>query len=301
MCSGPRSSPPCGASISPARSAIRNAGANSAVLPRRSSLERPKPTTPWPAYCAASRARVRASSGCRVRLAAMITAIPRPVRSLASRTASSTRSVNAVMPVEAGGVPAGVDLDLQPPPAVAYVVLGGLEHQPAYVVLRAQHRPRHVVEALEAEPALLVVPPKLGRPVLDQRVGQVDAVAVGQLEQRGVPHRAGEVQVQVRLRQRLEVAHSALEPGSGVELGNHARILGGAPGPFWWPASDARRLPHWWIPHASPCPERDVGRSEPGPPEGTSSTGRASVSKTEGWGFKSLVPCSSSQLRNDER
>ena len=25
--------------------------------------------------------------------------------------------------------------------------------------------------------------------------------------------------------------------------------------------------------------------------EGTSSTGRASVSKTEGWGFKSLVPC----------
>jgi hypothetical protein len=27
--------------------------------------------------------------------------------------------------------------------------------------------------------------------------------------------------------------------------------------------------------------------------EGTSSTGRASVSKTEGWGFKSLVPCKS--------
>ena len=26
-------------------------------------------------------------------------------------------------------------------------------------------------------------------------------------------------------------------------------------------------------------------------PKGTSSTGRASVSKTEGWGFKSLVPC----------
>jgi hypothetical protein len=27
------------------------------------------------------------------------------------------------------------------------------------------------------------------------------------------------------------------------------------------------------------------------PAKGTSSTGRASVSKTEGWGFKSLVPC----------
>ncbi len=107
MCSGPRSSPPCGASISPARSAIRNAGANSAVLPRRSSLERPKPTTPRPAYCDASRARVRASSGCRVRLAAMITAIPSPVRSLASRTASSTRSVNAVMPSKRAAYPLG--------------------------------------------------------------------------------------------------------------------------------------------------------------------------------------------------
>ena len=31
------------------------------------------------------------------------------------------------------------------------------------------------------------------------------------------------------------------------------------------------------------------------PSEGTSSTGRASVSKTEGWGFKSLVPCRSRQ------
>src|SRR5690606_18820820 len=29
------------------------------------------------------------------------------------------------------------------------------------------------------------------------------------------------------------------------------------------------------------------------PSEGTSSTGRASVSKTEGWGFKSFVPCKS--------
>src|SRR5690242_15247142 len=31
--------------------------------------------------------------------------------------------------------------------------------------------------------------------------------------------------------------------------------------------------------------------------EGTSSTGRASVSKTEGWGFKSLVPCETRQRR----
>ena len=62
----------------PARSAIAKAGAKSAVVPRRSSLDSPKPTTPRPAYCAASRARVRASSGCRVRLAAITTAMPEP-------------------------------------------------------------------------------------------------------------------------------------------------------------------------------------------------------------------------------
>src|SRR5687768_5403402 len=38
------------------------------------------------------------------------------------------------------------------------------------------------------------------------------------------------------------------------------------------------------------------GRTE-APPKGTSSTGRASVSKTEGWGFKSLVPCDASRPR----
>ena len=104
-------------------------------------------------------------------------------------------------PAEPGGVPARVDLDLQPPAAVADVVLGGLPHQPAYVVLGAQHRAGHVVEPLEAEPPLLVGRRQLRRPVRDQRVGQVDAVPRGELEQRLVPHRPGEVEVQVRLGQ----------------------------------------------------------------------------------------------------
>ena len=39
---------------------------------------------------------------------------------------------------------------------------------------------------------------------------------------------------------------------------------------------------------------RVVGRVA-GAPKGTSSTGRASVSKTEGWGFKSLLPCENHQ------
>ena len=59
-------------------------------------------------------------------------------------------------PPEPCAVATRVDLDLQPPAAVADVVLRGLPHQPSHVVLGAQHRPGHVVEPLEAEPALLV-------------------------------------------------------------------------------------------------------------------------------------------------
>ena len=118
MCSGPRSSPPCGTSLRPARSAIRNAPAKSAVEPRRSSLERPKPTTPRPAYWPASLARVRASSGCRVRLAAMTTAIASPVCSDAERTASRTRSVNAVTPPNRAAYPLGSTwISSHPPPS----------------------------------------------------------------------------------------------------------------------------------------------------------------------------------------
>jgi hypothetical protein len=108
-------------------------------------------------------------------------------------------------PAEAGRVAAGVDLDLQPDAPVGDVVLGGLEHQPADVALGPQHRAGHVVQALEPEPALLVGRGQHRRPVLDQRVGQVDAVARGELDQGRVPHRPREVEVQVRLGQASEV------------------------------------------------------------------------------------------------
>ena len=134
-------------------------------VPRRSSLDSPKPTTPWSTYCTASRARIRASIGCRVRLAAMITAMPRPVRCRGVAHAVEDQVGERGDPAEARGVPRRVDLDLQPPSAVADVVLGRLQHQPAYVVLGAEHGPRHVVEALEAEPALLVGRRQHRRPV----------------------------------------------------------------------------------------------------------------------------------------
>ena len=94
---------------------------------------------------------------------------------LRDSTASSTRSVNAVTPPN-GRRTARVHLDLQPAPAVADVVLGGLAHQAAYVVLGAQHGPGDVVEPLEAEPALLVRGREPRRPLRDQRVRQRDAV-----------------------------------------------------------------------------------------------------------------------------
>ena len=228
--SGPSSSPPCGASSRPARSAIANAGAKSAVVPRRSSLDSPKPTTPRPAYCAASRASVRASSGCRVRLAAITTAMPRPVGARRLAHGVEDQVGEGGDPAEPGGVPARVDLDLQPAAAVGDVVLGRLAHQPAHVVLGAQHRPGDVVEPLEAEPALLVGGRQLRRPVLDQRVGQQDPVALGQLDQGRVPHRPGEVQVQVRLGQRQQVPSASLrrvvQPGSAEQLLDPADALG---------------------------------------------------------------------------
>ncbi len=103
----PRSSPPWGTLASPARRAMPNAAAKSPVSPRRSSLDNPNPTTPRPAYCTARRASVRASSGWRVRLAAITTPMPIPARCSASRTASSTRSVNAVIPPNRAPYPDG--------------------------------------------------------------------------------------------------------------------------------------------------------------------------------------------------
>ena len=108
--SAPSSSPPWGTDASPARRAIRNAGANSSVSPRRSSLLSPKPTTspgPSPAYRAARRASVRASSGCRSRLAATTTATWQPVAVLASRAASRTTSSAGVRPPTSGAYEVG--------------------------------------------------------------------------------------------------------------------------------------------------------------------------------------------------
>ena len=234
MCSGPSSSPPCGVSSRPARSAIRKAPANSAVRPRRSSLERPNPTTPRPAYCPASRASVRASSGCRVRLAAITTAMPSPVDREASSTASSTRSVNAVMPPNRAAYPLGSTWISSHRPPSTHVVLGGLTHQPAYVGLAcaAPTGPRRRDAGTGTSPSRRP-PTAAGGQSSTSDVGQVDAVALGQLEQGAVPHGPGEVQVEMRLREgrRILPSHLALRARCGC--GTHPLLAPSQANSFW--------------------------------------------------------------------
>ncbi len=158
-CPGPSSSPLCGTDSKPAPRAMRKAPANSLVSPRLSSLLRPKPMTspgPSPAWCTASRARVRASKR-----------VPHPAGRHDQRDADSRcgRGVSGGVldqlegrgePTEMHRVRRRVDLELEPARAVAGVVLGRLQHEPAHVRLVADTRPGDVIEPLEPEPALLV-------------------------------------------------------------------------------------------------------------------------------------------------
>ena len=177
--SAPRSSPPCGADNRAGprrrcRSALAKRQRLSAPLVVRQARN---PTTPRPAYCAASRASVRASSGWRVRLAAITTATSTPGRSVASRAASSTRSVKAVMPPKVAAYPLGSTwISSQRDPS-ARLVLGGLEHQPAYGVLGAQHRRGRCRTAAGSGTSPSRRPPTTaGGQSARQRLGQPDAL-----------------------------------------------------------------------------------------------------------------------------
>ena len=69
-------------------------------------------------------------------------------------------------------------------------------------------------------------------------------------------------------------------PGCGVGFGTHHRSPGFVPKVLplnffsWWRSAPSAGSVEGWL-----------------GPKGTSSIGRAAVSKTAGWGFKSLVPC----------
>ena len=81
-------------------------------------MESPKPTTPWSAYRTASRASVRASSGCFIRFAAITTAMPTPVSREAVRTASRMISIVGISPPSRGAYEVGSTwISSQPEPS----------------------------------------------------------------------------------------------------------------------------------------------------------------------------------------
>ncbi len=98
-------------------------------------------------------------------------------------------------------VPGRVDLDLEPPGPLGRFVGDRFVEQPADVGRPAEHAPGDVVEPLKPEPAPLVGLREHRRPLLAQAARKAHAGPVGELDESRMPHRTGEMQVQVRLRQ----------------------------------------------------------------------------------------------------
>jgi hypothetical protein len=80
---------------------MRKAGTKSETTPSRSSLDSPKPTTPWPAYRAATRASSAACAPERAQLDDTITPAGAP------ETADSTVSTTASKPPSSGAYAVG--------------------------------------------------------------------------------------------------------------------------------------------------------------------------------------------------
>ena len=107
-----------------------------------------------------------ASSGCRIRLAATMTAdLRRPRRADTARASSSTISSAGVMPPTNGAYDVGSTWISSHRDPSAPSSSGGLAHDPAHVRLAAHAGPRGVVQPLEPEPAALVGGVEPRRPV----------------------------------------------------------------------------------------------------------------------------------------
>ena len=210
-CAGPSSSPPCGTEASPARRAIANAGPNSSVLAAPLVVRQAEPDD---LAGAVARRAAPPAAPASARPAGAASATPRrrrrprrPVAALAARASSSTISSAGVSPPTNGAYDVGSTwISSRPDPSAASSAAASRD-DPPHVGLAAHARARGVVQALEPEPAALVG----GHPqrvVVEQRVRQPDAVRRGEVGERRDPHRPGEVQVQVRLREQGQVAHA---------------------------------------------------------------------------------------------
>ena len=115
-----------------------------------------------------------------------------------------------------------VHLDLEPARPLRGVVLRRLRDDPSHVGLAAHARPRRVVQPLEPEPAALVGG-HVQRVGVEERGRQPDAVRRRQVGQRRDPHRPGEVQVQVGLREQGQIASRRHTPAVVVVVASISR------------------------------------------------------------------------------
>ena len=107
------------------------------------------------------------------------------------------------------GVAGGIHLQLEAARSLGRIVQHGFVEDPPHRRLGVDHGAGGVVLPLEAEPS---APRRLDlqRDVVGERAGQADAALRRELPQRRGAHRPREVQVQMRLRQRREIAAGSL-------------------------------------------------------------------------------------------
>ena len=144
---------------------------------------------------------MRASSGCFIRFAATTTRMPSPVSRDAASTASRMISSAGISPPSSGAYEVGSTwISSQPEPSLTsssaasrtsrWMSSGARRHDRAASYSRwKRNQPRSSVAR------------SFGGSRAGQRLGQPHAVLVGEFQQGGGPHRPGEVQVQMGLRQ----------------------------------------------------------------------------------------------------
>ncbi len=200
--SGPASSPAWGVARSPASLAIANASAKGSGRPMASSLARPKDDH-------APVGAARGEPGLLDRHRRLDGAVGREHEADADAQllAGGLERVedhvdDLLVGAEAVAVVRCVERRLDPDRAVEHAVLDHLEHQPCEVVGGQQHLARrHVGLGERAERAVAA------------DLGDGDPGDAGELGQRGRAHRPLEVDVQVALGQRAEVARRSRRHG----------------------------------------------------------------------------------------
>ena len=210
---GPTSSPACGASSSPARSAIRKAGAKSAAGPAPLVVGEAEPDHALPG-------ELRRQPGDHPRVHRM----PGPVggdddpdpdvgrpRRLLGRVDQQLGERRD--PAVHGREPGRIGLQLKPPRPLGPLVLRDLPNQPVQILRSPQDRPGHVIQPLEPEPPALISGGQGRRPLLRQRGRQRNPMPPRKLDHGRVTHSASQMKMKMSLGESHQIMrHAQLSP-----------------------------------------------------------------------------------------